>query len=135
MLVLAPLALVGLLFLWPLLARIGWSSEQSWYELGWFGIAPVRYYKSLDLPVARIEFLQQDSRCTQQHIFLAPRGPHVENPGGMILDADGELVWRQPTLGGDTQDMRPQQYMGRTIVTLWSGRVYSGRKMGAWYMV
>lgn len=121
--------------LWPVLEKIELSSRHTFYELGWFGIAPVLYYKSLELPVARFEFLQQDSRCTQQKIFVAPRGPHVGNPGGMILDAEGELVWRQSSLGGDTQDLRPQEYLGETVMTLWSGYEREGRKMGAWYMV
>lgn len=135
------MALVGVVIIittcliWPIASRIQWRPEQTWYEIGWYGVAPVRKYHSLDQTVTQIEFLRQDSRCSQDYIFLAPRGPNVDSPGGIIVDANGELIWRQPTLGGDTQDFRPQRFHDQDVLTFWSGHVGSGRKQGAWYIV
>ncbi|KAH6889139.1 ASST-domain-containing protein [Thelonectria olida] len=118
-----------------LAARLHWRSDLTWYDLGFYGLAPTTEYQSFAHSVPDIEFLQQDSRCSQEHIFLAPRGPLVEEPGGLILDAEGDLVWRQTVEGGgEIQDLRVQEYYGEKYLTFWAGTVMEGRKQGSWFM-
>lgn len=59
----------------------------------------------------------------------------MAEPGGVILDAVGDLVWRQIDQGGDTQDLRVQEYFGEKYLTFWVGEEIGGRKQGSWFMV
>ncbi|KAH6962658.1 ASST-domain-containing protein [Ilyonectria sp. MPI-CAGE-AT-0026] len=125
---------IGLLLKW-LLVRLHWRNDLTWYDLGWYGLAPTAQYQSFDHPIPAIEFLQQDARCSQDYIFLAPRGPLVAEPGAVILDAVGDLVWRQIDQGGDTHDLRVQEYFGEKYLTFWVGEEIGGRKQGSWFMM
>lgn len=59
----------------------------------------------------------------------------MKEPGGLILDAEGELVWRQMVEQGEIQDLRAQEYLGETYLTFWAGTEKDGRKQGSWFMV
>jgi hypothetical protein len=118
----------------PLLSRIHLRGDFTWYDLGLYGLGPTRTYRSFDAPMTDVEFRQRDVRCGQDPIFFAPRGPATE-PGGVILGADGELIWRQYGFGGDIQDFRVQEYRGERFLTFWAGKEDGARKEGFWYMV
>lgn len=122
------------LFLRPILSRINLRQDFTWYDLGFRGLHPTLRYHSFEYPVTDVEFLQYDSRCSKEQIFLAPRGSAAE-PGAVILEHNGEPVWHQHGFGGDIQDFRVQLYKGKRYLTFWSGNETGGRKTGLWYMV
>lgn len=128
------LAVIGFRRISPFVNRIRLGHDTTWYDLGWYGLAPTKRYHSLDHPVVDVEFLQEDARCSQDYIIFAPRGPKTQ-PGGTILDHHGDLIWRQSGEDGDTQDLRVQEYGGEKFLTFWVGRANNGGKEGLWYMV
>jgi hypothetical protein len=104
------------------------------------GRASTEIYRSFDSPVVDVEFLGRDASCGQEPFFFAPSGPGaLGDEGGVILGADGELVWRQDGSGsgqGQVEDFRVQEYRGEKFLTFWQGVVADGvRKEGSWYMV
>jgi hypothetical protein len=127
------------LFFWlavPQLARLELSTSLSWFDIGWSGFAPTRSYRSFDYPAPVLEVLRQDARCDDGYVFFAPHGPGVDVPGGVIMDSDGELVWRKTTgLDKATQDFHVQEFQGEKYLTYWDGSEIDGRKQGSWFMV
>ena len=119
----------------PALGRLELTSRTSWYDLGWYGVMPVRRYRSFDHSSPSLEFALRDARCSDENIIFAPRGLVVREPGGIILDHTGELIWRQGRVDGDTQDLRVQEYRGEKFLTFWVGEESDGQKKGVWYMV
>ena len=118
----------------PVVRQIHLRHDFTWYDLGWRGLHPTRSYHTLAAPAPDVEFLRRDARCSDDLIFFAPRGPATDR-GAVILDADGELVYRQYGLRGDTQDFKVQTYKGRQHLTFWRGVENNGRKEGVWFMV
>ncbi|OJJ50683.1 hypothetical protein ASPZODRAFT_148133 [Penicilliopsis zonata CBS 506.65] len=119
----------------PQLARFRFRGDLTWYDLGLYGFAPARSYNSFEYESPRFEFLQTDARCSRDYLFLAPRGDSIPEPAGMIVDPEGELVWRNFGLQGITQDFRVQTYRGENFLTFWVGEERDGRKQGSWYML
>ena len=55
-------------------------------------------------------------------VFLAPQGGAVQ-PGALIVDGAGEVVWSHPSDEGETvANFRAQSYRGRPVLTWWEGR-------------
>lgn len=85
----------------------------------------------------------------QSYIFCAPKSPHFASPAGaggveqllfpegadpglMILDTRGDLVWFKP-LPGPTQipfNFRVQSYRGRPVLTWFEGQVHEAHGIG-----
>jgi hypothetical protein len=63
-------------------------------------------------------------------VFLTPAdGP--SQPGAMIVNPAGQLVWFAPSAPGtQAADLRVQQYLGRPVLTYWQGRVALGHGLG-----
>ena len=61
------------------------------------------------------------------YVFIAPRGyaagPSPGQPGLMIVDRQGELVWFGQPLGGTPLDFTVQQYRGQPVLTWSAGSV------------
>jgi hypothetical protein len=56
-------------------------------------------------------------------IFLAPKDG-ASQPGAMIVNPDGGLVWFSPSPPGlQAADLRVQQYLGQTVLTYWQGEI------------
>ncbi|KAI0483954.1 Arylsulfotransferase-domain-containing protein [Xylariaceae sp. FL0804] len=107
------------------------------YNLGFYGLFPRTWYKSFDLGSPLLNFLQWDVRCENGYYLLAPRGSYVENPGPVILDARGNLVWTDDQFGMVT-DVQTQMYKGKQYLTFWAGhnsRLRFGYGMGKYYML
>ncbi|KAJ9130829.1 L-arabinitol 4-dehydrogenase [Pleurostoma richardsiae] len=85
---------------------------------GLYGFAPDRSFESFKHDTSMVEFLEKDARCSDDYVFLSPRGGGLPRSGGLIIDADGE-----PTCKG-------QEYL-----TFWMGDDRDGRKQGSWYML
>ncbi|CAM1508984.1 Fc.00g027230.m01.CDS01 [Cosmosporella sp. VM-42] len=111
------------------------QTDSTWHTLGWSGHTPSTRYLSFDESVPTIDFLRQDSRCSQENILLSPRGPSVDGLGGIILDAAGDLVWWQTVTKGQTQDLRVQEYYGEKYLTYWAEEEHGGYKRGSWFMM
>lgn len=46
---------------------------------------------------------------------------NAEQPGPMILDRQGRLVWFEPVSSGEPMNLQVQQYQGRPVLTWWVG--------------
>jgi hypothetical protein len=108
---------------------------------GTFGYYPVRNYATAQgLHSPQTNFLKWDERCDDGlYTFLTPRGWGIPDPGPMILDGYGELVWTKHfdnDFGGQAYDFMVQTYQGKEYLTFWLGddRV-RGHGSGFYYMV
>ncbi|EGX95936.1 hypothetical protein CCM_00590 [Cordyceps militaris CM01] len=134
------LAAVALFFAVPrsspaLLNRVHWRSDWSWVDMGASGMAPMRRYHSFAHRSIDVRFLERrERRCSRDQIFLATRGSGTE-PGAVILDHTGELVWRQPRMADEVHDFRVQEYKGEQFLTFWAGKPDGGTKQGLWYLM
>lgn len=132
-------ALLSLLYLFyvfavPQLRRLHLRTDLSWYDLGLYGFGPSQDYVSFDYESPALQISEQGSGCDSRFTFLAPRGDSVAQPGPMILDSRGELIWMKHNWE-ITQDFRVQRYQGADYLTYWEGDEIEGRGYGAWYMV
>ncbi|KAJ5689920.1 hypothetical protein N7462_004312 [Penicillium macrosclerotiorum] len=118
------------------LRRFRFRRDLNRYDIGFEGFAPSRDYHSFQLDSPKLAFIQTDARCNRDYIFLAPNGASIPKPGPVILDADGELIWRMwEGLEGVTQDFRVQRYKDEDFLTFWVGNEIDGKKQGHWYML
>jgi len=146
----------ALLFLWPLATCLRTAlaydtpdttslttppQYNAAYDNGTFGYYPVRTYATAeDLHSPQVNFLEWDAQCDDgSYYFMAPRGWSVPDPGPMILDSRGELVWAKHfdnNSGGQAYDFQVQTYLGQEYLTFWLGddRV-RGHGSGHYYMV
>lgn len=87
-----------------------------------------------------IDFHERSDACTDGgYYFITPRGWKVSDPGPMILDGNGTLIWTDHfsnKFGGQAYDLRVQKYKGEDYLTFWLGddRV-RGHGAGHYYMV
>lgn len=105
------------------------------FDRGAYGPYPVRTYVSTNIVSPRPNYLQFSQECDNgQYTFLSPRGSHAE-PGAMILDGHGNLVW---WMGGYNQvyNLMVQEYRGTKYLTFWAGDdTVGGHGAGLYYMV
>lgn len=122
--------------LWKnVLSRFHLHRDLSWYGLGFYGLAPSVQYESFDARTPLLEYPRWDSRCSQDYIFLGWRGHQVEEPGAVILDSEGELVWRQTGSKIDQNDVKTQVYRGETFLTFQMDGSNGDQLQGRWYMM
>ena len=60
------------------------------------------------------------------YILLANKpykGPPIGQPGLMIAQRDGELVWFSPVTDGQVMDFNVQSYKGKPVLTWWQGGI------------
>jgi hypothetical protein len=59
-------------------------------------------------------------------VFLTPAEGSIQ-PGAMIVNPAGQLVWFAPSPPGkQSEDLRVQQYLGRKVLTYWQGYIALG---------
>jgi hypothetical protein len=66
-------------------------------------------------------------------IFLTPKGYPSTGPGQpglMILDRHGDIVWFSPSDGVTQMDLNVQSYQGKPVLTWWEGKVINGYGQG-----
>lgn len=117
----------------PLLTRVG-SWYSFWYNVGLFGLFPTQNLNSFEIDSPVVDLFQWDPRCDYGYVFLGPRGRSVTNPGPVILDARGNVVWIGTQFDQAT-DVKVQRYRGQDYLTFWSGRDDSIHGYGSYYMV
>ncbi|RDW75600.1 hypothetical protein BP5796_06421 [Coleophoma crateriformis] len=126
-------SMAGLLLLWPLAAHaLSWSA----YDLGLYGISPTQHYVSTAFTSPQMNILQWDARCERDgaYVLISPRGYQVENPGPIMLDNRGNLVWTE-TRFGQVTNLQVQQYRGESYLTFWAGASYGPHSNGSYYML
>ncbi|KAI3391122.1 hypothetical protein diail_7931 [Diaporthe ilicicola] len=127
---------LGFSTLWTnVLDRIHLHRDLSWYGLGLHGLAPSTQYESFKARTPWFEFPRWDARCSQEYVFFGWRGHEVEEPGAVILDNKGELVWRQTGSDIDQNDVRPQMYRGERFLTFQMDGPNGNKSQGYWYMM
>lgn len=122
--------------LWArVLSRLHVHRHLSWYGLGLHGLAPSEQLESFEARVPALEFPRWDARCSQDYVFLGWRGHNVDEPGAVILDSTGELVWRRTGSETDQNDVRPQMYRGERFLTFQMDGPDGDKAKGYWYML
>lgn len=78
-----------------------------------------------EISAPRTNWLQWNQQCDDgMYYFLTPRGYSLPDPGPMILDSRGELVWSKHFAnqwGGQAYDLMVQHYQGQEYLTFWTG--------------
>lgn len=55
---------------------------------------PTETYLTSTAPGPRVHKIKWDSTCGEGLILLSPNGPSISNPGPMMFDPFGQLVWQ-----------------------------------------
>lgn len=127
---------LGISALWTnVLVRIHLHRDLSWYGLGLHGLAPSKKLVSFKARTPSLEFPRWDARCSQDKIFFGWRGHEVDEPGAVILDGRGELIWRQTGSEIDQNDVRPQMYRGERFLAFQMDGPNGNKSQGHWYMM
>ncbi len=97
--------------------------------------APYQHFHSRpDLRPPVIRVLHASGRPDPGYIFVAPKGKAAAQPGPMIFDDRGRLVWFRPLDTRGVTDLRVQRYRGRPVLTWWRQRP-TGSGVDPWYTV
>ncbi len=79
-----------------------------------------------DLSPAAVRVLKRSSRTAPGDIFISPQQGPLQ-PGPMIVDPDGQLVWFKRIPSRQlTSDVRVQTYQGKPVLTWWQGTLAAG---------
>ncbi len=101
------------------------GTEPDYAELS--GVSGFRSRPDLLPPVVRVRHLGRGpSGASPRFIFLAPRRVGLGGPGQpglMVVDREGRLIWFKPTTGANPFDLAVQAYRGRPVLTWWQGQV------------
>ncbi|RAL00301.1 arylsulfotransferase family protein [Aspergillus ibericus CBS 121593] len=117
----------------PLLAT-AFSWRGLWYELGFLGPHPTLKYESFDQESPEVNVMRWDPRCEEGYIFLSPRGHSYPEPGPLVYDNQGNLVWIEREFG-QVMDLKVQHYRGEDYLTFWAGEDDGTRGLGQYYML
>ena len=104
------------------------------YEYGVFGAHPTTQFRSFDIAPPEVNVLKWDPRCEDGYILLSPRGHFYPEPGPLIYDNHGNLVWIERDYGM-VMDLNVQKYRGEDFLTFWVGEDDGVRGLGSYYMV
>lgn len=108
---------------------------------GTLGYFPSRTFMTEDVISApHTNWPQWYQRCDEgKFYFLTPKGWSISQPGPMILDSRGDLVWSKHFAnewGGQAYDLMVQHYQGQDYLTFWTGDdQVRGHGSGAYMMV
>ena len=84
---------------------------------------PVQHFKSRpDLQPPTVTILHAARGTTKGYVFLAPKREAVQ-PGPMIIDDRGQVVWFDPLPTSGVTDFKLQHYDGKPVLTWWQGTV------------
>ena len=84
---------------------------------------PVQHFKSRpDLQPPTVSIQHSARGATKGYVFLAPKREAVQ-PGPMIIDDRGQVVWFDPLPTSGVTDFKVQRYHGKPVLTWWQGTV------------
>ncbi|EDP51097.1 conserved hypothetical protein [Aspergillus fumigatus A1163] len=109
--------------------------QSSRFEDGDLGQWPTETYRSSALMGPILNYVESNPQCKDgQYTLIAPRGMAVRNPGPMIIDQDGHLVWTKHY--GQTYNVNVYRYKGQDYLTFWVGNDgIVGHGDGTYYML
>ncbi|KAI9646394.1 hypothetical protein NHQ30_004386 [Ciborinia camelliae] len=117
-------------------AEVGPLYGDDGFDAGSYGEYPVHTYMSTDVVSPRLNILRSSPLCRNDLYWVfSPRGRSVSEPGGMILDSEGTLIWSK---GGYDQvyNLQVQEYLGEKYLTFWAGTdAVQGHGAGVYYML
>jgi len=111
---------------------------------GAYGSYPVHPFATVNLKAPRTNILKWSAECSpgggeSWYYFITPKGWKVSQPGPMILDAHGDLVWTEHfanEYGGQAYNLMVQEWRGEKVLTFWLGDdTIRGHGAGHFYMV
>lgn len=105
------------------------------FETGIYGAYPEKDYVSAGHRSPRANVVQWDSTCDDGGlVLLTLDGESVSNPGPMIVDMRGNLVWKSDDFGM-SMNTKIQTYRGQDYITFWSGDKLQESGLGRYYML
>ncbi|KAJ8064325.1 hypothetical protein OCU04_006670 [Sclerotinia nivalis] len=117
-------------------AEIGPFYGDDAFDAGSYGSYPIHTYMSTDVVSPRLNMLRSSTLCRNYlYWVLSPRGRSISDPGPMILDSAGNLIW---TKGGYDQvyNLQVQDFLGEKYLTFWAGTdAVQGHGAGSYYML
>ncbi|SMQ47648.1 unnamed protein product [Zymoseptoria tritici ST99CH_3D7] len=121
-------------FFLPIVAFVFPTLDPQLFDLGVFGAYPTQHYSSFHLqgPLARRPIW--DATCDQGLVLLNPNGPSVDQPGPMILNGMGDLIWSNDDFG-ETANLKVQHWQGKDYLTMWSGEKAATSGKGVYFML
>jgi hypothetical protein len=88
------------------------------------------FHSASQLKPATVQVTANSSTLAEGDIFLTPTHGYGE-PGAMILDPEGNLLWFHPVPSGDTAaDFQVQSYRGEHVLTFWEGKIATSLGVG-----
>lgn len=132
-------------FLWLICWSIVHASKAPSYDLkldggrqGSYPVVPKFMTSKARAPI--INFREWNAVCDDDsYYFITPRGWKVKDPGPMIVDSTGTLVWSKHfanKYGGQAYDFKVQPYRGEQYLTFWLGDdTRRGHGFGHYYMM
>ena len=108
--------------------------DSALYDTGYMGAYPHRTFSSFDNVEPILNIHTWTEQCEQGYYLLTPRGGSVPNPGPMILDGRGNLIWADKTYG-DVENLRVQTYKGSNYLTFWAGTDDGTHGRGHYYLL
>ncbi|KAE8387156.1 ASST-domain-containing protein [Aspergillus alliaceus] len=128
------LILLGLVLV-SVRADYGPYFQSADYDEGKFGEWPTETYRSSPIVGPSLNYQKYSDECKDGlYTFIAPRGNKVANPGPMILDQNGHLVWTKHY--GQTYNLNVYTFKGQQYLTFWVGDDgVRGHGEGAYYML
>lgn len=105
------------------------------YEMN-HGYYPYQSYQSTDYISPAFRKMVDQPQCYDDlYTFFSPRGYSLSEPGTMIVDNEGELIWVKYT-DGQAYDLVMHEFKGQQYLTYWIGddRI-RGHGQGDYYMV
>ncbi|KAE8379758.1 ASST-domain-containing protein [Aspergillus bertholletiae] len=109
--------------------------QSAAYDEGKLGEWPAETYRSSPIVGPALNYLHYSNECKDGlYTFIAPRGTNVANPGPMIIDQDGHLVWTRHY--GQTYNLNVYTFKGQDYLTFWVGDDgVRGHGEGTYYML
>ncbi|KAF2487647.1 ASST-domain-containing protein [Neohortaea acidophila] len=118
----------------PILAWLLPGARNFFYDLVVYGSYPTAQYVSFAPRSPDGIFARRDERCDDGMVFIGPYDKSVENPGPVIQDSNGELVWMSEDFGQVT-NFRVQRYQGEDYLTFWHGEKHGSSGQGSVVML
>ncbi|HUN32827.1 MAG TPA: arylsulfotransferase family protein [Trebonia sp.] len=123
-------------YAWPHGVASAASASASTTEDGSLGVQHFVGRPDLQPPAVTLSHSRQKAGPATDdppYVFLTPKGYPSTGPGQpglMIVDRRGGLVWFSPSNGLTQMDLNVQSYQGKPVLTWWEGKVIDGYGQG-----
>ena len=104
------------------------------YDLAVYGAYPITKFVTTGLRAPALNNIVGGSSCEEGLVLLSPFGDAVADPGPIILDGAGNLVWAMTGLG-IAMNVKVQSYHNESHLTFWAGDKKGSSGEGLFYLV